>query len=154
VVGEARAAEPTLSAGDVRSGNNPIPRTERRSVARTDLAPGLDDDADVLVPADQRVLEPPFVRRPRVLDRLAAKPVLVRPADPRVRHVKGPAPRPRARPRERPPLDPPGLRHAGGAAARHRVRRRRRTSRSYSRRDSRTASTSATSATGTSHHVS
>src|SRR5207302_7523142 len=48
-----------------------------------DVAAAVHDYADVLVAADERILEAALVRRSRVLDRLAAERVLVGPADPR-----------------------------------------------------------------------
>src|SRR5262249_29818361 len=139
---------------DVRSGNDPVARTKGRTVARGNLSPALDDNTDVLVAADQRVLQSSLVRRAGVLDRLAPERVLVRPADTRIHDLDQDSPGLRFGPRERLDLDVARPRHDGGAYARHGLRRRRRTSRSYSARASRTLSSSATSATGTSHHVS
>src|SRR5207245_9438636 len=83
VIRKSSAAEPALAAGDVRARDDPITRSQRFSVRGEDVAAGVHDDADVLVTADERILEPALVRRACVLDRLAAEGVLVRSADPR-----------------------------------------------------------------------
>src|SRR5207237_2436369 len=82
VIRKSFATEPALTAGDVRTRDNPVTRSQRRSVRGKDVAAGVHDDADVLVATDERILEPALVWRSCVLDRFAAESVLVGSADP------------------------------------------------------------------------
>ena len=82
VVRLTREAVPAGTAGDVCAWDDPVTRAQRCAVGSAHLAAGRLDDPDVLVPADQRILDVSLVRCSRVLDCLAAERVLVRPADP------------------------------------------------------------------------
>ena len=76
------AAVPAPATGHVCGRNDPIAGPEQLAVGGTDFSSRRLDDADVLVPADEWIADLPLVRRPGVLDRLAAERVLVRAADP------------------------------------------------------------------------
>src|SRR5437763_13162461 len=119
VVREPCTAEPAFAARDIRARHDPVAWAQRRAVAREHLAAGLGDDADVLVAADQRVLQPPFVRRPRVLDRLAAKRVLVGAADAGIEHLHQDSARLDLRTRELLDADDTRRRHYRSADAAH-----------------------------------
>ena len=100
LVGEA---VPARAAGDVRPGNDAVARLQRPAVLSEDLTAGRLDHADVLVPADERVLDLPFVRRAGVLEGLATPGVLVRAAYPGVADAH--QDRPRLRLGDGKPLD-------------------------------------------------
>jgi hypothetical protein len=84
VVGVAADAVPAAAADDVGGGHDPVADGQRPSILVQWPIAGADglDDADVLVPADDRVGDASLARGARVLQRLAPPGVLVGPADP------------------------------------------------------------------------
>ena len=68
--------------------HDPVARAQRPALAVEHLAADVGHAADVLVAADERVLDLALVRRAGVLHRLAAEGVLVGAADARHRHLE------------------------------------------------------------------
>ena len=87
VIGIAVAAEMAVAAGDIGGRHDAVAGLERPPLAVEDLAAGRDHLADILVTADQRIGQIPFVRGAGILLALAAEGVLVGAADSGIVHL-------------------------------------------------------------------
>jgi len=116
--GQATSLAAGIRAAD-GAGHDAVARRQHAAVAVANLAAGRDHDADVLVPADQRVLEVALVVGAGVLLALAPEGVLVGAADPGQPHADHDRARPRVRDGELADLEHAGRGRHHGAGGGH-----------------------------------